>query len=72
MTQTPPCLPACLPNCLPTWLQVGQQCKELLDLGRLQWLQRQQQVAVAEMVQYIQPSVSGENRLLLARLAVAA
>lgn len=42
----------------------GQQCKRLLDVVRLVWLQRQR--FDAEIVLYVEPEVSGENRLLLA------
>ena len=40
-------------------------CKRLIDVGRLRWLRAQN--LTCEIVRYVQPTVSGENRLLLAR-----
>ncbi|EFJ48142.1 hypothetical protein VOLCADRAFT_117653 [Volvox carteri f. nagariensis] len=45
-------------------MALGQKCKQLIDAGRLEWLQRR--FRRAEMVSYIGPEVTGENRLLLA------
>ena len=44
---------------------MGALCKRIIDFGRQQWL-REQGFDV-EIVTYIDGSVSGENRLLLAR-----
>lgn len=49
-------------------MAVGQKCKELLDLGRWHWLRRV--CPGAQLVEYIEPEVSGENRLLVAAAAV--
>lgn len=46
-------------------LKLGQQCKRLLDHCRLAWLR--QHGLDAHSVLYVPASVSGENRLLLAR-----
>ncbi|GAB4817542.1 hypothetical protein N2152v2_004588 [Parachlorella kessleri] len=46
-------------------MAVGHKCKRLIDYGRMLWLQ--QQGFKAELVAYVPPEVSGENRLLLAR-----
>ena len=43
---------------------VGQKCKQLIDRGRLEWLQGRG-CSRAEMVTYCTTDVSGENRLLL-------
>ncbi len=55
-------------KCLPRAqrMALGALCKRLIDAGRLEWLQ--QRCATAELVYYIQPEVSGENRLLLGRV----
>ncbi|GIL88710.1 hypothetical protein Vretimale_17287 [Volvox reticuliferus] len=45
-------------------MAVGQKCKQLIDAGRLDWLR--QRFRSAELVSYIGPEVTGENRLLLA------
>ncbi|GIL60782.1 hypothetical protein Vafri_15223 [Volvox africanus] len=45
-------------------MAVGQKCKQLIDAGRLDWLRRR--FRVVELVSYIGPEVTGENRLLLA------
>ncbi|KAG2451847.1 hypothetical protein HYH02_003623 [Chlamydomonas schloesseri] len=45
-------------------MAVGQMCKQLIDRGRLEWLR--DKYARAELVCYIGPEVTGENRLLLA------
>lgn len=46
-------------------IAIGGRCKRLIDAARLRWLRRQG-FASAGLVQYVAPSVSGENRLLLA------
>ncbi|KAL4421463.1 hypothetical protein ABPG75_010754 [Micractinium tetrahymenae] len=46
-------------------IAIGGRCKRLIDAARLRWLRRQG-FAGAGLVQYVAPSVSGENRLLLA------
>lgn len=56
-------------------IQLGLKCKQLLDLGRVAWLQEQlapvlQQslpgaVFQAQRVSYIEEAISGENTLLL-------
>ncbi|GFR49794.1 hypothetical protein Agub_g11732 [Astrephomene gubernaculifera] len=51
-------------------MAVGQMCKQLIDAGRLEWLQGRFQSA--ELVSYIGPEVTGENRLLLAVQPLAA
>lgn len=48
-------------------IAVGQQCKRLIDAGRLEWLA--QRGFAAEAVRYVEAQVSGENRLLLATAA---
>lgn len=48
-------------------MALGQMCKQLIDRGRLDWLARR--CASAELVCYVPPEVSGENRLLLATAA---
>lgn len=44
-------------------IDLGQKCKQVIDKGREQWL-RQQGFQV-QSVLYVDPKVSGENRLLL-------
>jgi hypothetical protein len=46
---------------------VGGQCKRLLEYGRLKWLERQGDCILSEVVPYVDPSFSGENRLLLVK-----
>lgn len=43
---------------------IGQKCKQLIDVGRLDWLRLW--FGSAELVHYIGSEVTGENRLLLA------
>lgn len=45
--------------------QIGMLCKRLIDAGRAAWLR--EQGLHAEYVTYIDASVTGENRMLLAR-----
>ena len=45
---------------------VGQMCKQLIDQGRLEWLQGMGACGQTELVSYCRPEVSGECRLLLA------
>lgn len=45
--------------------QIGMLCKRLIDYGRLQWLK--EQGMQAELVRFVDPSVSGENCLILGR-----
>lgn len=45
-------------------IAIGQKCKELIDIGRWHWLQ--QRCPSTELVEYISPQISGENRLLVA------
>ncbi|PNH01156.1 hypothetical protein TSOC_012968, partial [Tetrabaena socialis] len=45
-------------------MAVGAMCKQLLDAGRLDWLRSR--FRSAELVSYVGPEVTGENRLLLA------
>ncbi|GAX76544.1 hypothetical protein CEUSTIGMA_g3990.t1 [Chlamydomonas eustigma] len=49
-------------------MAVGLMCKMLIDHGRLLWLQDRQNCKNAELVCYCSPDVSGENRLLLAKM----
>lgn len=49
-------------------IAIGGRCKRLIDAARLRWLRRQG-FASTELVQYVSPAVSGENRLLLAAAA---
>ncbi|EFJ09751.1 hypothetical protein SELMODRAFT_427800 [Selaginella moellendorffii] len=44
--------------------ELGMKCKELLDMGRLLWLQRTGMST--KMVKYISPQVSPENKFLMA------
>lgn len=44
-------------------VQLGQQCKDLLDAGRLLWLR--QQGLDCQLLHYCHSDISGENRLLL-------
>lgn len=53
----------------PQRITVGQRCKRLLDFGRIEWLRRRGLSACS--VQYVQPHVSGENRLLVASSTTA-
>jgi hypothetical protein len=46
---------------------VGSQCKRLIEYGRLKWLHRQGECTVSEVVQYVCPTFSGENRLLVVK-----
>jgi Methyltransferase TRM13 len=46
---------------------VGSQCKRLIEYGRLKWLQSQGECFVSEVVQYVDPAFSGENRLLVVK-----
>ncbi len=53
-------------------MEVGQRCKELVDLGRWQWLAERGaggggpvSGARAELLQFVPAAVSGENRLLI-------
>lgn len=45
--------------------EVGRKCKQLIDAGRLDFL-RSGSWASAQSVLYVDPTVSGENRLLMA------
>ena len=44
---------------------LGRKCKRLIDTGRLLWLK--EKGMQSKLVEYIAPSVSPENKLLLAR-----
>lgn len=46
---------------------VGTQCKRLIEYGRLKWIERQGECDVSEVVAYVDPSFSGENRLIVVR-----
>lgn len=45
--------------------EIGWLCKRLIDHGRLQWLQAQG--FDADIVVYVDPRVTGENRLLIGK-----
>lgn len=45
---------------------VGVQCKRLIEYGRLEWVKEQGLCSAAEIVTYVEPQFSGENRLLVA------
>ncbi|KXZ52615.1 hypothetical protein GPECTOR_9g660 [Gonium pectorale] len=51
-------------------MAVGQICKQVIDAGRLDWLRSR--FRSAELVSYIGPEVTGENRLLLAAAPLGA
>lgn len=46
---------------------LGFMCKQIIDMGRLMWMR--EQGLEAELVKYVQPSISPENHLLIARNA---
>lgn len=48
-------------------VRVGWQCKQLIEYGRLKWAQRQGDCVVSEVVPYVDPSFSGENRLIVVK-----
>ncbi len=52
----------CLSRC--ERMTLGQKCKQLIEAGRLEWLRGR--FGACELVCYVGPEVTGENRLLLA------
>lgn len=44
---------------------LGFKCKWIIDIGRLMWLRKLG--LEAKLVRYVQPSISPENHLLLAK-----
>jgi Methyltransferase TRM13 len=47
-------------------ITAGVNCKRLIEYGRLEWV-KSHGCHAAELVSYVLPSYSGENRLLLAK-----
>lgn len=45
-------------------MKLGAKCKQLIDYGRAEWMRRAH--FQAEIMQYVDPEVSGENKLLMA------
>lgn len=45
-------------------MALGQKCKQLIEAGRLEWMRGR--FGACELVCYVGPEVTGENRLLLA------
>ena len=45
----------------------GTQCKRLIEYGRLKWIERQGECDVSEVIPYVDPSFSGENRLIVVK-----